>query len=315
MLISQSIQMFLRCCEFDKNLSGLTIRSYRIDLAQFEEFAKSHGATDVLNIDGMVIQAFVGHLRDELQRLDSSIRRKLAVLRAFLKSLEASGHIAQNPMSKIRLSFRCQKRLPRVLSRDQMESILKVVKVPPRSFNLRQQLVRRRDHALLELLFFSGARISELLRLDIDDIDLEKGFTNIQGKGRRERVIYIGCEPVTAALRNYLKIRSVLQTTDRALFLSSRLSRLSVYSAEAIVRRCASAAKIPQKVTPHMFRHTMATMLLENGADLRSIQEILGHASVSTTEIYTHVSADRKRQVMRAFHPRRRFKLVRGRSA
>jgi integrase/recombinase XerD len=315
MLISQSIQTFLRCCEFDKNLSGLTIRSYRIDLSQFEEFAKSHGATDVLNIDGMVIQLFIGHLRDELQRLDSSIRRKLAVLRAFLKSLEASGHITHSPMSKIRLSFRCQRRLPRVLSRDQVESILKFVKATRGSLNLRQQLAHRRDHALLELLFFSGARISELLRLDIDDIDLEKGFTNIKGKGRRERVIYIGCEPVTAALKNYLKIRSLVQTTDRALFLNSRLSRLSVYSAEAIVRRCASAANISQRVTPHMFRHTMATMLLENGADLRSIQEILGHASVSTTEIYTHVSADRKRQVMREFHPRQRFKFVRSRSA
>jgi site-specific recombinase XerD len=315
MTVSESAKAFLRSCEIDKNLSSLTVRAYKTDLSQLELFATQHGVNEVTAIDVALVQCFIAHLKEHQLCIDSSIRRKIAVIRAFLKFLEANGSIPQNPMAKMRLSFRCQRKLPRVLSRDQVEAILKAAKRPEHSGDLHARLASLRNYALLELLFFSGARISELLRLDIDDLDLDEGFTKIKGKGRRERVIYIGCEPVVAALRRYLKLRLTVEKRDRALFVNSRLSRLSVYSAEAVVRKCAEAANISARITPHMFRHTMATMLLENGADLRSIQEILGHASISTTEIYTHVSGNRKRQVMREFHPRQQFDFRRKRSA
>lgn len=159
----------------------------------------------------------------------------------------------------------------------------------------------------MNFLFYSGARIGELLELDIGDIDLNAGFAKIKGEGRRERIVYLGCDPVTNALKRYMHIRSDIPSQTEALFLNNRNNRLSIYSAESIVRKLADNAGLFIRVTPHMFRHTMATMLLENGADLRSIQEILGHASISTTEIYTHVSMTRKRQVMSEFHPRRFF--------
>ena len=315
MTLSESASAFLRSCGIDKNLSNLTIRAYKTDLSQLEAFAAQCGVKEVTAIDVLLIQGFVAHLKEHQVCLDSSIRRKIAVIRAFLKFLEAGGSISQNPMVKMRLSFRCQQRLPSVLTRNQIEAVLRAAKTPEYSADRRSQLSPLRNYALLELLFFTGARISELLRLDIDDLDLDAGFTKINGKGRRERIIYIGCEPVLAALRRYLTIRVAVETCDRALFLNSRLTRLSVYSAEVIVRKSAEAASISMRITPHMFRHTMATMLLENGADLRSIQDILGHASIRTTEIYTHVSGDRKRQVMREFHPRQQLHFRKGRSA
>jgi site-specific recombinase XerD len=143
------------------------------------------------------------------------------------------------------------------------------------------------------MLFFSGTRIGELTKLNINDIDLQTGFTRIRGKGRRKRVLWIGCEAVTDALRRYLAERDRHEAGCDALFLNRRGARLSICSAESAVKKITGAANIPWRVTPHVFRHTMATMMLENGADIQSLQEILGHATVSTTEIYTHVSTRR----------------------
>jgi integrase/recombinase XerD len=315
MTLSDSANAFLRSCEMDKNLSSLTLRAYRSDMNQLETFSRQHAITSVASIDAVGIQRFVGFLKEDKNCLDSSIRRKIAVVRAFLKYAESTGLISQNPMTKMRLSFRCQRKLPRVLSRDQIQAVLRAAQKATRFSSRLGRFALLRNQALLELLFFSGARISEVLRLDTLDLDLASGFTNIKGKGRRERVIYIGCDPVVASLQRYLRVRARVATDSPALFLNARLSRLSVYSAENIVRKCAEAAGIASRITPHMFRHTMATMLLENGADIRSIQDILGHASISTTEIYTHVSGMRKRQVMSEFHPRRHLDLRSRRSS
>jgi len=308
MELSDAIDAFLCSCRFSKNLSNLTISAYRCDLEQFRRFAGQRGAQTAAAVSGELIQGFVAHLKGEQRCLDSSIRRKVAVLKSFVKHLEINGHLAINPFSKIRMTFRHDRRLPKVLSREQIKAMLETAKIDCNAHNSRSRdFVVRRNYALLELLFYSGARIGEILRLDSRDLDQNFEFVTLKGKGRKERIVHIGCKPVVDAIKSYLAARRRLDTGVSALFLNARGNRLTAYSAESIVRTCAKAACIAVRVTPHMFRHTMATMMLENGADLRSIQEILGHASISTTEIYTHVSAAQKRQVMRAFHPRVQF--------
>lgn len=308
MTIGEAIREFLRSCEIEKNLTELTLRAYRADLAQFCLFATTRGMQQLDQITGPLIQAFIAEL-NQADYFESSVRRKLAVLKACIKHLEWVDLIHQSPLAKLRLHFRHERKLPRVLSRLQVEAVLAVAKRKTGMRGRALSFVRVRDHALLELLFYSGARIGELLKLDTSDIDLNSGIAKIKGKGRRERVAYLGCDPVTNALKRYMNVRSDMPAQTEALFLSNRGNRLSIYAAESIVRKLAEAAGLPIRVTPHMFRHTMATMLLENGADLRSIQEILGHASISTTEIYTHVSMTRKRKVMSEFHPRGFFSL------
>jgi integrase/recombinase XerD len=312
MLLADAVVTFLRMCEFDKNLSPLTLRAYRMDLFQLQKFVAVRGDCRVDEIDAELVQNFVSWLRVHLECADTSIRRKVAVVRALVRWLEERGVLGRNPFWGVRLRFRCAQRLPSVLSAAQVSLLLAAARRPAGSGGSLRRFAALRDHALLELLFFTGARISELLRLDVADLDLEAGVTRIKGKGRRERVVYIGNKAVLWALRRYLVARRrLLLLEESALFVSVRWRRLSVFAAEALVRRRASSVGILGRITPHVFRHTVATMLLENGADLRSIQEILGHASIRTTEIYTHISGDRKRRVMLEFHPRQHLKLAR----
>ena len=310
--ISEAARQFLRSCEIDKNLTQLTLRAYKSDLDQFSAFAAAKGVQQLDHLTGTLIQDFIAALKQIHHYCDSSIRRKIAVLKACIKHLEQADLILQNPLARLRLSFRQEKRLPRVLSRSQIETLLALANQGSSRSNLKSASFGSiRDHALLELLFYSGARIGELLKLETSDVDLNAGIAKIKGKGRRERFVCLGCDPVTNVLKRYLRARAGVPAATEALFLNNRYHRLSIYSAESIVRKFANRAGLSIRVTPHMFRHTMATMLLENGADLRSIQEILGHASISTTEIYTHVSMQKKKQVMSDFHPRQHLDLRR----
>lgn len=307
MQLSEAVRLFLRSCNLEKNLSAHTLRAYAIDLQQLIQFATSENVASPTLFSSDFFQRYIEDLKFTRQHRDSSIRRKIGVLRSFIRFLGTRDLVKQNPLAGLRLNFRQEKRLPSVLSRQEVGSILISAKRLSNSAidSSWDAISRARNYAFLELLFYTGARVGEILKLDISDCDLERGLAWIKGKGRRERIVYIGFGPVIAALKRYLRLRRLADPNESAVFLNRYGSRLSTNSAERIVRRCADSAGIRSRVTPHIFRHTMATMMLENGADLRSIQEILGHASIATTEIYTHVSADRKRQVMSEFHPRR----------
>jgi site-specific recombinase XerD len=161
-----------------------------------------------------------------------------------------------------------------------------------------------RDNALLELLFYTGARVGEITKLDLQDCNLANGYVKFDGKGRRDRIVHLSCSPVTNALDLYLRVRAQVVGEELALFLNIRGKRLSVYGVEKRVSVYGLKANLNRRITPHVFRHTMATMMLENGADLRAVQEILGHASVRTTQIYTHISCEHRRQAMMQHHPR-----------
>jgi len=314
--LSEAISFFMNASEFEKNLSRPTLTAYSIDLKQLCDFATVRGAVDVSQINPQMLLLFVAHLKERLHLQDSSIRRKLAVLRSFFGFLEIREETVKNPFRRARFSFRQASKLPRVLARHEISSILAAAKesvhpdmfiqergghIPTKSF------LAVRNNAILEILFYTGARVGEITGLNVSDCDFVDGIARFNGKGRRQRVIHLECAPVLHSLKSYLSARCALGATEPALFLSNRRKRISVYSIEHLVAKLSAKAGVHRRVTPHMFRHTMATMLLENGADLRTVQDVLGHSTIRTTQLYIHVSCERRRHVMADCHPRQLF--------
>jgi len=313
MILSEAVLFFLNACELEKNLSVRTLKAYTSDLKQFCGFLGMCDVNEPALVSPANLHAFVSELKSAKQLSDSSIRRKVAVVRRFFRFLEQRDLVSSNPFRNANFSFRQRITLPSVLNRQEIGAILSISKnslahvVQPASTSRRsprRHFIMARDNALFELLFYTGARVGEIVKLNLQDCNLANGYVKFEGKGRRDRIVHLSCSPVTNALDLYLNLRAKEKSEESALFLNVRGRRLSVYGIEKRVLACASKADVKRRITPHVFRHTMATMMLENGADLRSVQEILGHASIRTTQIYTHISCEHRRQAMIQHHPR-----------
>jgi integrase/recombinase XerC len=284
-------EAFLRHLEVERGASAHTRRGYATDLAQFAAFL---GDAAVQTIDTRLVRGWLAGLHR--QRLDAvSISRKLAALRSFLKFLVRRGVLERNAARAVR-GPRLPKKLVSFLPVD--DAVTMMDAAPARASS------RERDHAIVELLYASGVRVSELSGLDLDDVDAERGVLRVMGKGRKERMVPFG-DVAARALAAYLVRRG---TAAGPLFTNHRGGRLTTRSVHAIVRAGARAAGITRRVTPHTLRHSFATHLLEGGASLRMIQELLGHSRLSTTQRYTHVDADQLMRIYDAAHPRSRSK-------
>ena len=299
--IDTAIRAYLRHLKLDVNGSPETLRAYASDLGEFAAFLEREvgGARgkDPRKVDRLVIREFLGVLhRRQVKR--STVARKLAALRSWFRYLKRQGKIATNPAQGVSTPKQ-ERRLPRQLSVDEMDHLLEM---PDDSAPL-----GARDRAILELLYATGVRVSELTALDFEDLDLSEGMMRVRGKGRKERMVPVGSKAVQA-VRKYLRRRSELEPRpgrgEDALFLNFRGTRLNVRSVRRLLNQALEAAAIARKVSPHTLRHSFATHLLDAGADLRSIQELLGHASLSTTQKYTHVSTERLLKAYGKAHPR-----------
>jgi integrase/recombinase XerC len=300
------IDRFLEYLRVEKNASVHTLRSYGADLEQFRDFLLSKGlgiderSGDVSaeKIDHLAIRAYLSHFYRG--RKKSSLARKLAAQRSFFKYLVEEGFLAQNP-AEIVATPKQEKPLPTFLPVDEVFSLLET---PDRSTPWGS-----RDRAILETLYSCGIRVSELVGLSDGDVDFSLGILRVYGKGRKERIVPIG-EKALAALREYLPQRDqVLARLDRPasrvpLFINPRGGRLTSRSVARILEKHILRCGLLRKVSPHALRHSFATHLLDAGADLRSIQELLGHVSLSTTQRYTHVSVDKLMEVYDRTHPR-----------
>lgn len=283
---------FLRFLRTEKDASPHTVKGYRSDLTDFQRFLLSPpggAAAFVEGVDARAIRAYLAHLH--ARRLEPvSIARRLAALRSWFKFLVRRGVVRRNPAREIR-----GPRLPRKLV-----SFLPIDEAIALMEGGAGGASRARDAAMLELLYASGLRVSELVGLDLDDVDRGESTVRVLGKGRKERVVPFG-EKAARALEGYLATRG----DDRGpLFVNRRGGRLTTRSVHAIVRRGARAVGVARRVSPHTLRHTFATHLLDGGADLRAIQELLGHSRLSTTQRYTHVGVDQLMRVYDAAHPR-----------
>ena len=303
--LDREIRGWLDHVRVEKGASLNTLTSYERDLRRYREFLRLRDVDRAAAVREADVTEFLAQLREggpgHPPLAASSAARAIVAVRGFHRFLVLEGETPQDPAAAV-APPRQPLRLPKAISVESVEALLAAASVgdTPESF---------RDRALLELLYGVGARISEAVAVDVDDIDAEVGALRLLGKGSKERIVPVGRYAVEAVAAYLVRGRPALAATGRggpALFLNQRGSRLSRQSAWAILRRAADRAGIPEHVSPHTLRHSFATHLLDGGADVRVVQELLGHASVTTTQIYTMVSPHRLREVYAGAHPRAR---------
>jgi len=277
---------FLEFLEFNNNVSENTIKAYKTDMMEFLAFARQSCKTGVTPTRML---AFLRHLRTDRLCSDNTIKRKLASIRRFVRFLEGFGLAKAFRFPKSDIIFRTKKRLPRVMPLRDVSRLLRSSgsSAPSRGF-ARYKTIR--DQIIISLLFYTGMRISEVVGLDGTDVDVDSGASLVRGKGGRDRVLYVRNPPLLATLRKYVTLRAKARIAVEALFVNRAGGRLTSRSVETIFEARLRQAEISGRYTPHSMRHTMATTLLERGTDLRALQEILGHSSIVSTQIYTHVA-------------------------
>lgn len=298
---------FQRYLRDERQVSAHTLRNYLSDLEQFFSFLGS--AMPQLKgpeaVDTLVLRTYLGYLH---QRgiSKASVMRKLAALRAFFRFLHREGRVPSNP-AKVVHTPRQIKKVPRVLSEAESVCLVEAPSAPPDAGprSQAQLLARLRDRALLELLYATGMRASEAVGLDMEGLLLKEGIVRVWGKGRKERIVPFG-EPAARAVEAYLAARpdSAALGPASAVFCNLKGGRLTSRSLQRIVEKYATLAPMDKDASPHTLRHSFATHLLARGADLRAIQELLGHESLSTTQKYTHVAATQLKAVYDSAHPR-----------
>lgn len=289
----QQIQQFELYLETERAVSPHTLAAYRSDLAQLLNFAVAEkgewGSAE--DVDHLFLRRYLAGLAKNSKK--SSIGRKLAAIRSFFRFLVRRGIVAKNPAELIATPKK-EQRLPFHLDIDQATTLMEAPD--------EEQKYALRDRAILELLYSSGLRVSELTGLNIGELDLAVGMVRVTGKGGKERIVPVGSRALEA-VTEYLEERSY-DTVSGALFLNSRGDRINRRSVARIVDTHVMRIAAFKRISPHTLRHTFATHMLEGGADLRAIQELLGHASLSTTQKYTHVSIDRLMEVYDKSHPK-----------
>ena len=290
------IDQFLTYLEVERNYSRNTVANYRVDLLDFKKFLirLNDSQPSIGEIDHLAIRGYLGDLQ-ERQLSRSTVLRKLSTLRSFFRYLARRGYLDTDPTSAL-ATPKVRRKLPEFLELSEVEALLSAPDT--------KTIVGLRDQAILELLYSTGMRVGELLALNLPDMDRQSALVKVRGKGKKERILPVGRTAMTA-LDNYLARRYELSSRpSQAIFLSQRGNRPDAKSIRRRIEKYARDADIKKKITPHTLRHTFATHMLNAGADLRSVQELLGHASLSTTQIYTHVTADRLKQVYEKAHPR-----------
>jgi integrase/recombinase XerC len=307
------VKQFLDYLKLEKHFSDYTVKSYGADLIQFGQFlageigqvhatpqaASASASIDekLTNCEPLTIREFLAYLYAQ-NYTKSTTARKLATLRSFYKSLIRRGLTSANPLATIRTPKQ-EKRLPKCLD---LEQVQKLLEAPGDA-----DLLSARDKAMLEVLYSSGIRVSELVELEMADLDLQEGVLRVRGKGRKDRLTPIGSQAIQA-LRRYFELRALdiksQSNVGGRVFLNKHGQSLSTRSVRRKLDKYLVMAGLDPGISPHTLRHSFATHLLNNGADLRSVQELLGHQSLSTTQVYTHLTTSRMKQVYDEAHPR-----------
>lgn len=287
------IEKFINYLRVERNASKHTVTNYSTDLAAFAAFL---GDRDISSVDHLTLRRFLADMRSK-NYSKRTVARKLAALRTFFKFLYREGHIKTNPITAV-MTPKLDKKLPKFLDVVKVE---RLINSPDGD-----TVPGLRDRAIFETLYSTGIRVSELVGIDSDDVDFISGVVKVLGKGAKERMVPIGDTALTA-IRKYIDKRAAEKARVRdkhAVFLNKNGTRLTDRSVRRIVDKYIRACAIEEKISPHSLRHSFATHLLDRGADLRSVQELLGHMNLSTTQIYTHVTMERLKAVYDKAHPR-----------
>ncbi len=292
----QLVEQFLNYMRVEKNASPLTLQHYTADLHQFCQFMKQHEVIDFAAVSYFFVRNFLAelHHQDYAKR---SVARKISALRSLFKYLLREDIVEVSPFQYMRTP-KLDKKLPKFMYVDEMEKLLDAPDV--------SKPIGLRDKAILETLYASGMRVSECVGLNLNAVDLNSGIALVFGKGAKERYVPLGEHAVHAIKRYIAEARNNMlkQADEQALFLNTRGGRISDRSIRRMIDTCVKKLADAKKISPHTLRHTFATHMLEAGADLRTVQELLGHANISTTQIYTHITRDHLQTIYNRAHPR-----------
>lgn len=299
------ISHYIDHCKYQKGLSPQTIKAYKIDLKQFSAFVQ--GAEGCYTKENL--QTYIAHIHSRYKI--KSVKRKIATLKAFFSYLEFEELIDANPFRKIHMRLHEPFLLPKTISLTSIDSILACAykQKEIQKAGCYGHLAVLRDIAVLELLFATGMRVSELCSLQPSSVNLSEGNIKIYGKGSKERIVQIGNGAVISAVTTYYQAFSASITKTGWFFVNRLGSQLSDQSVRFMIQKYATLAGVDQHITPHMFRHSFATLLLEEDVDIRYIQQLLGHSSITTTQIYTHVTTKKQRDILTTKHPRNKISV------
>lgn len=287
-----------------RKLDEKTVRAYQVDLRQFSEFC----AQKELVTEKAIIRQYVLYLHETYKQ--KTVKRKVASLKAFYSYLEDEEIVENSPLRKIRTEFREEKVLPRSIPYSVLQSLLSSMYSQKSIENtISKRKLLNRDIAVVEILFSTGIRISELCNLMQKNIDIEHGIFCIKGKGGKERYLQIGTDEVLEQLKEYKRHWKKELEASEFFFLNRYGKRYSEQSARRMIQRYTQEAMIEMHITPHMFRHAFATLLLEEEVDIRFIQKMLGHASITTTQIYAEVASKKQMEILKMKHPRNRMEI------
>ena len=302
--MEESIKSFLEHLVVEKGFSQNTLEAYRNDLGQFKEFVRerlngaSHSADAWKLVDLPLLNQYIADLRGRKGYRDSTTARKVAAVKSFFGFLAGNGAISEDPTESLG-SPRVGRSLPKYLSEDEVARLLREAGKPGTSES-------HRDATILELLYATGLRVSELVGLNVPDIDFEESYIRCWGKGSKERIVYLypkALEEVKGYIAGARKALLGSRKGETALFVNHRGERLTRQWVWNILKTYSKKAGIDQRITPHTLRHSFATHLLQNGASLRHVQELLGHSSISTTQVYTHITSEHMRKEYEKSHP------------
>ena len=293
------INQLITQLKITKNLQDQTLKAYSSDITNFFNYINKD------TIEQIDILNYINYLFDEKKLKDRSIKRKIISLKIYFNFLEDNSIIKNNPFTKLKFKFKQEKKLPKTLQKNEVKKLLETVYDELNSsITPYKKFETIRNISLLEILISTGIRIQEASSITLNDISLQEKTIIIHGKGRKERQLFILNKYVLSSLKNWLTIRKTSSPKCNNIFINKYGSPLSIHSIENIFRKYKTLSNINIKATPHYLRHTFATNLLTNGADLRSVQEILGHSSISTTQIYLEISSNRKKQVLQKYNYR-----------
>lgn len=301
MKTQEEVSNYLEYCKFRKELDEKTLKAYRIDLRQYFEFF------DGKEPEKIGIEKYITDLHKKYKQ--KTIKRKIASIKAFYNYLEEEELIAESPFRKIKVKFKETIVLPRIIPREEIEKLLNCMYSYSQGTEMEDKYLLR-DLAVVEVFFATGARVYEISNIKAECIDLTTGLIRFMGKGGKERYVQIGEPDVLELLKRYYKVSK--DSIDRSgyFFTNQRGERFTEQSIRLMLRKYVKQAGIKRHITPHMFRHSFATYLIEEGVDVSCVQQILGHSSIKTTQIYIHIAAKKQAEILRSRHPRNQMNIV-----
>ncbi|MBA2214310.1 tyrosine-type recombinase/integrase [Sellimonas intestinalis] len=298
----KTVEQYLEYCKFRKELDWNTLKAYRIDLKQFFEYVQEDIPEKV------TVEAYITELHKKYK--PKTIKRKIASVRTYYSYLEENEIIQSNPFRKIKVKFKEISLLPRIIPREEIEKLLNYMYINENRKSEKAYKFWLRDVAMIEIFFATGARVYEISNIKAECVNLNSGLIKIMGKGGKERYIQVVTPEILEILKKYYMYNCKEIKKSGFFFINSRGTRYTEQSIRLMMKKYARMAGIERNITPHMFRHSFATYLIEEGVDVSCVQQILGHSSIKTTQIYIHIAAKKQAEILKELHPRNRMNIL-----